>query len=218
MNDRPAARAARGCLAFAILMIWSATSWADSVEVLPGDVPLKIHGKIGDDSTFVKRLGLMSSVAIPELIFRATDLVRSDGKAHVGRQNVVLTSQAKLDLARSTPKDVEIKVTGFKLPGSYKGELYFVQPEKGLTAALALLIEVTADDAPKLMPRKGSETVKIQVIDCAWLGCDIARWFHPAAFLSSYPLAFDNTSLERFDLMVAVNGSGDTTHGSPEPC
>jgi hypothetical protein len=199
-----------------ILLILAGTSGATEVQVLPSDTPVKIRGRIGDDTTFVKRIGLVASAAVPELIFRSTDLLRTDGKEQVRRQQVALTSTAKVDLPLNTPKDVEIKVTGIKLPGTYKGTLNFLQPGQGLKAVVTVPIEVTAEGVPKLTQRKGSDAVKIQLIDCAWLGCSAARLIQPGAFFSTYPLAFDNASLEPFEMTAAVNATGDVTHGSLE--
>ena len=200
----------------AILLIMPATGSAAEVQALPGDVPVIFRGKIGDDSTFVKRFGLIASVGVPELIFRPTDLLRTDGKEQIGRQQIALTTTAKLDLAPNTPKDVEIKITGIKLPGTYKGTLSFLRLEQGLNAALEVPIEVFAEGVPKLTPRKGSEAVKIQLFDCARSDCWIARLFQPGAFSSAYPLMFDNASLEEFVMTATVNAAGDATHGSLE--
>ena len=202
-------------VACVLLLFWAGTGGAAEVQVLPGDVPVKIHGRIGDDTTFVKRFGFITSAAIPELIFRSTDLVRTDGKERIGRQQVALTNPGKVDLAPSTPKDVEIKVTGIKLPGTYKGTLSFLQPQQGLRAIVTVPIEVTAEGVPKLTQRKGSEALKIQRFDCTW-DCWIARWIQPSAFFSTYPLMFDNASLEEFSMTTAVNAIGDVTHSSLE--
>ncbi len=199
-----------------ILLGLPGTGGATEVQVLPGDTPVKIRGRIGDDTTFVKRFGLMASVAVPELIFRSTDLLRTDGKEHIGRQQIALTSTAKVDLAPNTPKDVEIKITGVKLPGAYKGTLSFFRPGQGLNAAVEVLIEVIAEGVPKFAPRKGSEAVKIQLFDCSSLDCWMAQLIQPGAFSRRYPLMFDNASLAEFEMTATVNASGEVTHGSLE--
>jgi hypothetical protein len=204
-----------GMLSVCLALLALPGRWATAeIQVLPDDSPLKIRGRVGDDSTFVKRLGLIATVAVPELIFRSTDLIRTDGKEQIGRQQVALTSAAKVDLPENTPKDLELKVTGAKFPGTYKGVLYFIQPGQRLNAAVTVPIEVTVEGVPKLTQRKGSEAVKVQLVDCSSsLGCLIARLFQPSAFLSTYPLAFDNASADSFELTAIVNAIGDTTHG-----
>ncbi|HEV2855785.1 MAG TPA: hypothetical protein VHC97_23560 [Thermoanaerobaculia bacterium] len=200
----------------AVLLPLAARGETAKIEVLPGDSPVRIRGKIGDDTTFVKQLGLMAPVAVPELILRSRDLTSNNGLKQISRQQVALTSTAKLDLAQNTPEDVEIKVTGVKLPGTYKGEISFLQPGQGLSAALKVPIEVIAEGVPKLAPRKGSETVKLQLFDCVWLGCRVAEWLQPGAFLPRYPLVFNNSSLEDFQMTAVLNATGDAMHESLE--
>lgn len=214
MRQRVRTQALRLLVVCMTMLVLAETGGATGIQVLPGDTPLKIRGRIGDDSTFVKRLGLVSPETVSELIFRSTDLLRTDGREQVSRQQVAPTSTAKIDLARNTPKDVEIRITGIKLPGTYTGTLYLLQPEQGLDALLTLPIEVTAEGVPELTQRKGSEAIKIQLVDCAGLGCTVARVIQPGAFLSTYPLAFDNASLEPFEMTSTVNATGEITHGS----
>ncbi len=109
-------------IVFAFLAFLTATDSVNGqdIKVLSGDSPVKINGTIGDDTTFVKRFGVISSAAVPELILRSTDLVSGTGKESIGRQQVAPTGQAKIDLAANTPKDIEIKVTGVKLPASIR--------------------------------------------------------------------------------------------------
>ena len=187
-----------------------------TIEMLPGDTPVKIRGRIGDNTTFVKRFGLIATEAVPELILQPTDLLRSDGKERIGRQQIALTETSKLSLALNTPRDVEIKITGVKLPGTYTGTLNFLQPGQGLKAVVTIPLEVTAEGVPKLLQRKGSEAVKMQLFDCSSLGCYFAKWIQPGAFSLAYPLMFDNASVEEFEMMAAVNATGETTHGSLE--
>ena len=160
---------------------------AVEVQALPGDSPVVIHGRIGDDNSFVRRVGLIAPAAVPELIFRSTDLRRSDGQGQISQQQVALTSSARIELARNTPKDVEIKVTGVKAPGVYKGDLYFLQPDQGLSAAVSVPAQVIAEGVPKLTQRKSSESLKIQLVDCT-IACSVARWLQPSAFLTRYCL------------------------------
>src|SRR5438046_1638665 len=101
-----------------LLLSVAAISGATDVQVLPGNSPIKIKGKLGDDNTFVGGLDVMVSVGIPELIFRSTDLRRSDGKEQIGRQQIALVSTGKLELAANTPKYIAFKVTGIKTPGT----------------------------------------------------------------------------------------------------
>src|ERR1019366_3024240 len=167
------------------------------VNALPGESPVVIHGTVGDDNSFVKRIGLIVSTPVPELIFRAADLKRVGGTQKILREQIVPTGAGKFDLAKDTPKDFEIKISGVRSPGIYGGELYFLEPGQGNTAALQMSIRVIADGSPKFAQRKGSESVMMQLVNCnSALGCTIARYLQPSAFSSSYPLQFNNGHIE----------------------
>lgn len=203
-------------LLLAVFLAHDSVCEAASVQVLAGDTPVVLRGRIGDDSSFVKRIGLVASISIPELILRSTDLHRSGGTELIGRQQVSAASASKFDLPINTPKDFEIKVTGIKFPGTYEGTLYFLQPGQGMNAVLEIPIKVIAEGVPKLSQRKGSESVKIQLFNCSSWGCELARLLQPNAFPSTYPLQFDNSSLEPFQMTGLVTAFGDTTHSSLE--
>src|SRR5690349_5652402 len=66
-------------LLLAVFLAHDSVCEAASVQVLAGDTPVVLRGRIGDDSSFVKRIGLVASISIPELILRSTDLHRSGG-------------------------------------------------------------------------------------------------------------------------------------------
>lgn len=71
-------------LCFAMFFPLTVQGQVAQIEVWPGDSPVKIRGRIGDDTTFVKRLGLTSTVAVPELILRSTDLISKNGQKQIG--------------------------------------------------------------------------------------------------------------------------------------
>lgn len=89
-------------------------------------------------------------------------------------------------------------------------------PGQDVTTALWVPLTVTAHHVPALTQRKGSDTVKIQRIDCEYIGCTIGRWLDPTAFQTEYPLEFDNPSLEPFVMNGTVATFGDVTHGSAD--
>lgn len=60
------------------------------VNALPGESPVVIHGTVGDDNSFVKRIGLIASTPVPELIFRAADLKRVGGTGKIQRREIRL--------------------------------------------------------------------------------------------------------------------------------
>ena len=210
-------------LALTIASVVVGTAWATlvvraaDVKVIPGDSVVKIRGRIGDDSTFVGTVGLTANAAVPALTFRASDLLSLDGRTRIRRQQVVLAGSGAIALAESMPTDVEIKITGVRMPGTYKGLLYFLQPKQGLEHALAVPIEVTAEATPTLTPRRGSEALTLQLVACtSGIGCSLGRALEPAAFLAAYPLAFENDSADPFDMKLTLSAIGALTHGSVE--
>jgi hypothetical protein len=183
------------------------------VKALPDDEKgVVIRGRVGADDSFVKRIGLFSSTNIPEVIFRSTDLTGSGGTALIGRHQVVPASTTKFFLSKNTPKDFEIKVTGVKSAGVYEGKLLFLQPDRGVNPDVTLPIKVIAETVPKLTQRKGSESVKIQLLKCGWW-CG-PRWLQPNALIGTYTLQFDNANLKEFSASTSVAAIGDHTRTS----
>ena len=103
----------------------STTATPPLLQALPEDKEVVIVGKIGDDSSFTKRIGLISSDAIPYLIFRPGDLERDGGGSAISPQQVVRTTTGTFQLPKNTPQDFEIKITNVRVPGVYRGHLVF---------------------------------------------------------------------------------------------
>ena len=53
------------------------------------------------------------------------------------------------------------------------------------------------DPAPKLLPLKGTEQIRLQLVNCGgWLDCALARLLLPAsAYINQRELRFDNSTL-----------------------
>jgi hypothetical protein len=192
-------------------LILVATANAE-LKPMPGGSPLILKGKAGEDIT--GRVDLISTEAVTGLIFRSEDLVQAGGSDSIGRQQIALAITGDLNIPANTPKYFDIKITGVKTSGKFKGNFFFLETGKGSTPALTIPVEVNIDPVAKLAVRKGSDTVKLQLIDCYWLGCSLARWFEPRAFVSSYPVLLDDNSIGTPSVSVAVAAVGDTTHSS----
>lgn len=202
------------CLVFGFAQYGSGQ--VPALQVLPDDSPVLVDGRVGDDNSFVKRIGLYSASEVSEVLLRSSDLRRSGGPEQINRQQINPTSGAKFDLPGKTPKDFEIKIAGIKVPGIYKGKLYFLLPGQGLKAALEIPITVIAEGVPKLSLRKGSDSVRIQLVNCSLLGCALAKAIEPSAFPSSYPLQLDNGTTEPFNMTSSVTAIGDVSRQSLE--
>ena len=188
-----------------------------SVSVAPEDAPLTIQGTIGDDSTFVKRFALIADMNVSDVIVRPLDLKPTDGgSTGILRQQISITTTGKIDFGKGIPKDFDIKVTGVKRPGTYSGTFELLVPGGNGLVTQSVPLSVVAYGVPALTQRKGSDAVKIQRIDCEYIGCWIGRFLDPSAFQTEYPLQFDNPSLEAFAVNGTVATFGEVTHTSAD--
>jgi hypothetical protein len=194
-----------------VLSVFPIFAYANPIKVLPDNATVQIKGRVGDESSFVQRVVLNSEQAVPEIVFLSEDLKTQGDKARIARHQIGLASSGKLSLAANTPTNVDIKIAGVKLPGTYFGQIYFLIPGNGMEDKLAVRIEVVAETVPKLTVRKGSEAVKLQLFDCSVVGCRLAEWMQSTAFIQKYPLQLENGSLEPFDLTSSVNVLGDSS-------
>jgi hypothetical protein len=164
-----------------------------AIEVDDSDKALTIQGRIGDNSSFTTEVRLTSRAAIPKLVFYATDLKLQTGSGLITRDQVAVATGQNIELQRNMPVDVKLNVTGVKIPGTYTGTIEFWQPDPSV---LRLPLTVVAIAPPKLTPRKGTDNIRLQFVNCVSYDCWIARLLLPASqFLSEYPLMFDNDSL-----------------------
>jgi hypothetical protein len=186
------------------------------IKPMADDIPVVVKGKIGTANAFMKRIGLVATAAIPELIVRSTDLQQVGGSQIIRREQVVATHTGKFDLPPNTVKDLEIRIDGVTMPGKYEGKLFLLQPGQGATPSFEALLTVIAEGAPRLTPRKGSEALKIQLTDCWGLGCSFVRWVHPGGLVSNYTVQFDNGSFEDFQVTAVVTALGETSRTSLE--
>jgi hypothetical protein len=197
-----------------ILLLSSVICTAQNIRVLaPDNDRIIIHGRIGDDSSFSKRISLISDQTVPELIVRPGDLDRDGGGGSIARTQVQTASSNKVALVENTPYDLDFKVTGVKVPGSYNGALYFLLPKHGTTDATHVSVQVIADSTSKLQVRKGSESVKVQIVDCSHVGCLLSSFLDPAALRSKYAIPFDNSDSGQFLVDGSLAASGEHNWG-----
>lgn len=181
-------------VAFVILAVPAASaSGAVEIHVDDSDKVPVIEGRIGEDASFSGKVRLTAKAAISNLVFLASDLKLDGGSAIISRDQVTLATGDKVELQQNVPKDVKFKVAGVKIPGTYRGAIEFWQPDPGV---LRLPLTVVAIAPPKLTPRKGTNDIKLQLVNCRSYDCWIARILLPAGLvIDEYPLTFDNDSL-----------------------
>jgi len=124
-----------------LLFIFSIFVHANPIKVLPDNATIQIKGRVGDEGSFIQRVILISDQVLPEVIFLSEDIKTQGDKARIARQQIGLASGGKLSLAANTPANVDIKITGVKLPGTYSGQIYFLIPGKAMEDKLAIQIE-----------------------------------------------------------------------------
>jgi len=61
-----------------------------------------------------------------------------------------------------------------------------------------------AKAVPKLTPRKGTETIKLESVNCSAFDCWLAKLILPSGmFIAEYPLSFDNDGLSEISVQAA---------------
>ena len=197
----------------ALILALASSTHAQTLRVLPSDNGrLAIHGKLGDDASLTTRITLLSDQAIPELLFRPGGLDGPNG-IHLPSSQIQLGASGKLSLAENTPYDVDLKITSFKVSGVYTGAIDFLLPRHGTNSLVQVKLEVTVDPTLKLQTRKGSESVKIQIVNCNSWTCTVAGLLDPAASHNAYAIPFDNVGSNSFSVNANLSATGERNWG-----
>jgi hypothetical protein len=178
---------------------------------LPGSTSLILKGKAGEDIT--ERIELISSDAVIGLIFGSEDLEQVGSSNIISRQQIALVG-GDINISANTSKYFDIKITAARSPGKFTGNFFFFEPGKGAAPAVTIPAEVDLDPVAKLTIRKGLDSVKLQLVDCLGLGRYLAKWFEARAFISTYSVQLDDSSVGAPSVSIAVAAVGDTTHTS----
>lgn len=177
-----------------ILLICPAPALAQAkakIQVDPKDKPLEIKGWLEEENSLIGNIRLTAEEAnVANLIFLPSDLQRQEGDEIIGRQQVDLIGEPKLE-AR-LPKDFQVKVSGVKLPGTYTGEIELLLPGQKRSQALVIPIKVKAKAKPAVVPVKDSEQVTVQLVRCSW-DCGLAHLFLAEShFQDQWQIRLDN--------------------------
>ena len=183
------------------------------VQPVPADQKeVVVSGRPGNDATLIGRITLISNKAIPELLFRSSDLQRVGGTETIPRAQIQAVLAGKLALPENTPQDFDFKVAGLKLPGTYTGSIDFLLPQHGTSAAIHLGLRVQVEDTPKLSLRKDSQNIRIQIVNCALLRCWLTQLFRKSLLVEDHSFTLDNGSLLPVTIDAAVSATGDVNH------
>ena len=179
-----------------ILLVCPAPSLAQTkvgIQVDAGDKPLQIKSWLGSENTFTGNMRLTAFGGnVAAFTFLPSDLKRKEGDEVIGRQQVELVG--KSPLSAEVPKDFQVKVNGIKVPGTYEGQIELLLPGQKRSDAMVIPITVMAKAKPALVPVKGAEQVRRQLVRCSWgIDCALAQLFLPAsAFQNQWELKLDN--------------------------
>jgi hypothetical protein len=182
------------------------------ITIVPETKEVVIAGRPGSDLSLTGQITLLSNQAVPELIFRPTDLRPEVGTETIARAQIQLVP-SNIALRADTPQDVIFKIANLKRPGEYFGSIDFLLPQHGLTSAIHATLKLRVDETPKLSVRAGSERIKVQLVNCSWLGC-LLRRKDKVSPKENYSFPLDNGSLLPFSLVGDASAAGDTHHRS----
>ncbi len=180
--------------ALLILLICPAPAVAQTnvkIEVDAKDKPLEIKGWLGEENALISNIRLTASGgSITAWTFLPSDLKRTEGDEVIGRQQIELIGERKLEAG--LPKDFQVKLNGVKLPGTYQGQIEILLPSQKRSEALVIPLTVKAKARPALVPVKYSEQVQLQLVRCSW-DCGLAHLLLPAsAFQNQRQIYLDN--------------------------
>jgi hypothetical protein len=192
------------------------------IRVVPDSSMVTIGGRPGNDSSVIGQLTIISDIAASDLIFRASDFQQDPDDPKNGNAETIPRAQIQvipptIALRANTPQDLTIKFSGLKQAGNYSGSVDFLVPQHGMASSLHVPIKLHVEDTPKLLARKGSEGIKIQLVNCSWLGCWLGAKVDKSFGKENYSVPVDNASQLPFSIKsVAASATGELHHRSTD--
>jgi hypothetical protein len=188
------------------------------IRVVPDTQELVISGVPGSEPSLIGEITLLSNVAVPELIFRASDFHKEAGADKRNTSETIARTQiqvipSNIVLRADTPQDVAVKFSNLKQPGDYTGSVEFLLPQHGMTATVHLAIRLRVAEAPRLGVRKGSESINVHLVNRSVLGCYLLEKLFKGCGAEKYSLPLDNQSILPFRVTgIAASASGERHH------
>jgi hypothetical protein len=148
------------------------------IEVDPSDNPLLIRGFIGEEPGFVgaMRLHGVGDVGAFRVLF--SDLKQRNGEELVPRAHISLTGQTTL--GDDEYQDIQIKVEGLSIPGTYEGHAELLPRGQPRAEATRVEIQVTAMSRPTLSAVAPNDRVRGGFAHCGF-SCDVTAWLVPGS-------------------------------------
>jgi hypothetical protein len=196
-------RAMRYILLIGLLMLvfWTVPAQAQTqtpckIEVIVAGPSLNITGflDLGQENNFVDNLRLNTPCegGVEKFYFRPSDLKREGGTTEIGRQNITLVGEPKLEA--KVPTDFQVKVSGVTVPGTYSGTIHLLLPDQTQAEAQTVDVQMVAKVQPALTRVPSTGLVQLRLVNCSGvLDCLIASLvFNKSAFLEETAVRFNN--------------------------
>src|SRR5919205_174781 len=184
----------RGGLLLLVLLPLAAEGRECSLAVQQGDSPLVIKGWVGDESSFIGNIGVTlegaaQNSAPVKISISKTDLKSAAGADMIGRQAVGVTGDQTL--TPGVPSTYQVKVTGIKEPGEYRGRIDLTLAGQQCEAAVHIDVTVVASVRPALSLLTENDRLQANLVNCGY-DCALARWLLSAsAFQREIELGFE---------------------------
>jgi hypothetical protein len=149
---------------------------APRIEVDASDNPLKIQGVIGEEPGLIGAIRLHGDGDVGAFRMLFSDLKREGGTEIVPRAHITVTGQASL--GDDDYQDVQVKVDGLTVPGTYTGHLELLPHDQPRTQATQIDIAVTATARPALTAVAPNDRVRGNLAHCGY-SCTVTAWLVP---------------------------------------
>jgi F0F1-type ATP synthase membrane subunit b/b' len=202
----------RAVLLLLMLLPLTAKGREGSIVVDPGDNPLVIKGWVGDENSFIGNIGVTLQGAAQDsnpvkLNVYRSDLKMAGGTEMIGRQSVAVTGDQTL--APDATSTYQVKVTGVKEPGEYRGRIDLLLAGQRRDAAVSVEVVVVASVRPALSLLTENDRLQANLVNCDY-DCKLAHFLLPAsAFQCKIDLGFEKplaAPLVISDITIAVKG------------
>jgi hypothetical protein len=148
------------------------------IEVDASDNPLKIQGFIGEEPGFIGAMRLHADGDVGAFRTLFSDLKKDGGPEIVPRAHITLTGPASL--GNDDYQDLQVKVDGLTVPGTYRGQVELLPHGQPRNQATKIAIEVTATARPALTAVAPNDRVRGNLAHCGY-SCTFTAWLVPGS-------------------------------------
>jgi F0F1-type ATP synthase membrane subunit b/b' len=204
-----------GLLLLLMLLPHTARCLEGSLAVDTDGKPLVIKGWIGDENSFIGNIDVtLSGAALGsnpvKLNIYRSDLKLEGGTEMIGRHLVSVTGAESL--TPDVPSTYQVKVSGVKEPGEYRGKIGLLLAGQPRTSAVSVDVIIIASVRPALTLLTENDRLQANLINCNY-DCNLARFLlSAAAFQNKIELGFEKPLAAPLVISnVTVAAKGDQT-------